>query len=362
MFVRSSRLLRAAVVLLVSGAVVVGAAPAASAGQHGGSGRPVTVASYNLFLGANLQPLFAATPETVATLSQGVLDQVAKVDFRVRAKAIAKLIDRADPTVVGLQEVSLWERGATPATLAPEYDYQRILLDALAARGERYRAVSVSRNFVSPVLPLARGGVARFTDRDVILVRADSGARVSHARAELFTARIPLPNPLLGNASIVRGWASVDVSVRGKSFRFLDTHLEAYSPLVRAAQAVELVAVLAASRLPVVLVGDLNSEPDDTLGAYGILTGGLGLRDAWTEVHGPEGGNTSGQTDDLAQPESRIDHRIDYVLFQPRVGRAVRADVLGEEQRDRTRPLPDAPYGLWPSDHAGVTATLRTGR
>jgi endonuclease/exonuclease/phosphatase family metal-dependent hydrolase len=331
-------------------------APAAAASPD----RRVGVASYNLFLGADLTPLFTATPETVATLAQDVWDNVEQVDFRVRAKSIARLIDRADPDVVGLQEVALWERGATPATLAPAYDYQRILLDALAARGERYRAVSVSRNFVSPVLPLAEGGVARFTDRDVILVRA--GVHTSRPRADLFTARIPLPNPLLGNPSIVRGWASVDVTVRGRSFRFVDTHLEAYSALVRGAQAVELTAVLAFSRLPVVLVGDLNSRPEDTTGAYGILTRGLGLSDAWTDVHGPAGGDTSGQTDDLAQPESRLDHRIDYVLHRAPALDATRAEVLGEEQRDRTRPLPGAPYGLWPSDHAGVTATLRLGR
>jgi hypothetical protein len=36
--------------------------------------------------------------------------------------------------------------------------------------------------------------------------------------------------------------------------------------------------------------------------------------------------------------------------------------VLGEEQGDRTPPLPGAPFGLWPSDHAGVAATLQLGR
>ena len=339
--------------LAVAVALGVAAAPAGPAAAAGHP-RPVTVMSYNLFLGADLQPLFGATPETVAGLAQGVWDHVERVDFRLRAQAIARLVADADPDVVGLQEVALWERGTTPETLAPAYDFQQILLDALAARGEHYRAVSTSRNFASPPVPLARGGVARFTDRDVVLVRRGVTAR--NADDGRYLARVPVPSPLFAGLSIVRGWASVDVSVRGQRLRVVDTHLEAYSATVRTLQATELAARFAFSRLPLVVVGDLNSRPDDATGAYGVLTRALGLRDAWTAVHGPDGGFTSGQTDDLNLPESRLDHRIDYVLF--RGVRAVGAEVVGEEQADRTPPAPGAPYGLWPSDHAGVVAAL----
>lgn len=351
-------LLTALVGILVLTAM--GSVAAASPPSH--ADRQSSVMSFNLFLGADLQPLFAATPDTVAGLAQDVFDHVEQVDFRVRARAIARLVDRSDPAVIGLQEVALWERGASPTTLAPAYDYQRILLRALADRGLHYRAAATSVNFQSPVVPLAGGGLARFTDRDVVLVRdrvPASVVKASNPRSARYAAGVPLPNPLLGGATIVRGWASVDVMVRGRSYRFVDTHLEAYSPVVRALQAQELAGILAGSPLPVVLVGDLNSEPTDTAGAYGILTGALGLADAWVAVHGPAGGDTSGQTDDLNLPESRLDHRIDYVLYQPRGIRATAAEVVGEQQRDRTRPLPGAPYGLWPSDHAGVVATLR---
>jgi endonuclease/exonuclease/phosphatase family metal-dependent hydrolase len=350
---------------LVGAVALVTASSAAAATPPPHAGRQVTVMTYNLYLGANLQPLLAADPATVAGLAQEVWDHVEQVDFRLRARAIARLIDGSDPEVVGLQEVALWERGASPASLAPVYDFQQILLDALAHRGERYRPVSTSRNFQSPPVPLASGGVGRFTDRDVIIVRDGEPAsvlKVSDPRAALFAARIPLPNPLLGGAAIVRGWASVDVKVRGKSLRFVDTHLEAFSAGVRALQAQELAGILAASPLPVVLVGDLNSRPTDAAGAYGILTGSVGLDDAWVAVHGPAGGYTSGQTDDLDLPDSRLDHRIDYVLYQPAVIGAVAAEVVGEEQADRTPPLPGAPFGLWPSDHAGVVATLHLAR
>jgi hypothetical protein len=62
---------------------------------------------------------------------------------------------------------------------------------------------------------------------------------------------------------------------------------------------------------------------------------------------------TSGQDDTLLNAESQLTHRIDVIFFDPRYFKAVHTTVLGEEQRDRTRPS-----GFWPSDHAGVSATL----
>ncbi len=65
-------------------------------------------------------------------------------------------------------------------------------------------------------------------------------------------------------------------------FRFVNTHLEAFHPLIRQAQAIELVAPggPATSTLPVVLVGDINSDDDtvvfpDTLAYEALLTAGL---------------------------------------------------------------------------------------
>jgi hypothetical protein len=79
--------------------------------------------------------------------------------------------------------------------------------------------------------------------------------------------------------------------------------------------------------------------------------------DAWVVVHGPEGGFTAGQTELLDTfPPTKLDHRIDDVLYQPRGVEAVAAEGIGEDLEDRT------PTGLWPSDHAGVVATLHLTR
>jgi endonuclease/exonuclease/phosphatase family metal-dependent hydrolase len=139
----------------------------------------------------------------------------------------------------------------------------------------------------------------------------------------------------------------VDVKIRGKRFRLITTHLEAFSPLVRNPQAAELLAGPAATDLPVVVVGDFNSGPGGDPGAYGILLGG-GFSDAWND--GP--GLTCCHAGDLHNPNPTLTKRIDLVLTRGGFG-TVAADVVGEASADRT------PSGLWPSDHAGVVATLR---
>jgi hypothetical protein len=91
---------------------------------------------------------------------------------------------------------------------------------------------------------------------------------------------------------------------------------------------------LAGSASSVELVSDLNSQPDDTAGAYGTFDA-AGSVDAGVVVHGPAGGFTAGQTELLDNVPSKLDHRIDDVLYQPRGVGAVAAEVLGEELRSQ---------------------------
>ena len=72
--------------------------------------------------------------------------------------------------------------------------------------------------------------------------------------------------PLFGGASTVsfnRAWVSADVSVRGKKFRLVSTHLEdEETGTAREDQASELVAAGGPASVPkTVLIGDLNSDP-----------------------------------------------------------------------------------------------------
>jgi endonuclease/exonuclease/phosphatase family metal-dependent hydrolase len=352
--------MRAAVVLLGMTVVlgVVGPRPASADPPQPGQ-RQLIVASYNLYLGADLTPLFSASsPAELAQRAGQVYANVVKTDFPARAEAIAELLAANPPDVAGLQEVALWEIGSIGGPLSPSYDFLRLLLDALAREGLVYRPVAVNANF-SGAMPISATTTVRFTDRDVVIARADRSnalLRVSNAESHNFAAQLVIPTSIPGlSFAVPRGWSAVDVKMRGKTVRFANTHLEAFSTPVRNAQGRELAAALAASSHPVVLVGDLNSRPDDTAGAYGTFTA-AGYADSWTVVHSPNGGFTSGQSELLEDVPSLLDHRIDYVLYQPRGVEALQADVIGDELNDRTF------SGLWPSDHAGVAATLHLAR
>jgi hypothetical protein len=101
------------VALLVSGAIAANAEAA--------NPRPVKVMTRNLYLGADLNRAIAATtvPEFLAANAQ-IFSNVQATNFPERAKALAREIADADPTLVGLQEGSIWLSGAfnnpAPAT------------------------------------------------------------------------------------------------------------------------------------------------------------------------------------------------------------------------------------------------------
>jgi endonuclease/exonuclease/phosphatase (EEP) superfamily protein YafD len=237
--------------------------------------RHLTVATYNLYLGADLTPLFsAASPQELVQRAGQIYSNVVKTDFSSRAEAIAGLLAANPPAVAGLQEVSLWETGPIGGPLSPSYDFLELLLAALARHGLIYRPVAVNVNFTSDPTPISATTAARLTDRDVIIAGADlpsSQLKVSNPESHNFTATLVIPSAIPGlSFRVPRGWSAVEVKLRGKTVRFVNTHLEAFSTTVRNQQAHELAAALAGSTAPVVLVGDLNSAPD-TAGAYGTF-------------------------------------------------------------------------------------------
>src|SRR5262245_41897424 len=213
-------------------AVVVAALAASGAlakSDPGKSGREITVMTRNLFLGTDLKPIFAAT--TLPTLAGAVgagWTQVQANDFPARAQALAGEIAANKPDLVGLQEAMLFRTDtpadgpASPAETAAQ-DFVGLLVVALADRGLRYRAVST---YTGTDAELPAGWPpsqdVRLTDRVVVLAHADPQVKVSNARsgsyATAFTA-----NTLAGPLTLPRGWASVDVKVRGAACRLVTT-------------------------------------------------------------------------------------------------------------------------------------------
>jgi endonuclease/exonuclease/phosphatase family metal-dependent hydrolase len=176
------------------------------------------------------------------------------------------------------------------------------------------------------------------------------------------------------SVTIPRGWGSVDAKVDDGTFRFINTHLEPESlinPLVneiQVAQGNEILSGPANTDLPVIMAGDYNSRADGTgTQTYSNLIK-AGFSDAWTTTHPGELGNTWGHAEDLRNDTVRLTQRLDLVLFRDGTREdglcAVDADIVGDELSDRISiPDPTKPAGppllLWPSDHAGVVATLR---
>jgi len=331
--------------------------------------REVTVMSRNLYHGLDLDPVAAAVATGNPAVFIPVISQawanVRATDFPQRAEALADEVLQMRPALIALQEAALWRTGpaldAAPATHV-EYDFLQTLLTELAERGLYYAVATTNINWEAELPAATHRGILedlRLTDRDAILVRTDLPAsefEVSNAQTGDFVHNLVLPLPT-GPLALQRGWTVVDATLRGKTFRFVNTHLEPEStnPLVnaiQAAQASELLAGPGNTALPTIFAGDFNSRADGTgTVTYSVLTG-AGFTDAWTVTHPGEAGNTSGHAADLRNGTVELTQRIDLVLMRGDLS-ALRMDVVGEEPADRT------PSGLWPSDHAGVVASLR---
>ena len=325
--------------------------------------RPVVVMTWNVFLGGGLSPVLrsGSVEELIANVSE-LWASVEQTDFTERAEKIAQEIAVRRPDLIGLQEAVLWRSQTpgdflsgvfTPNAETVEYDFVEILLDALERRGLHYEALKIVEAYDAEG-PRADFTDVRLTDRDAILARVDHTPHAfefSNAQGGNFDARITLE--LLGIVSldVLSNWASVDVNAPdGTTFRFVTTHLSADAEQLRIAQAGELVSGPLNTAMPVILVGDMNSNAATAEPAYSLLVNDGGLTDSWPES-GIGDGFTGHQNNDLLNPVSVLDERIDMVLYRGGL-RALHADLAGEEQKDRTS------SGLWPSDHAGVDVRL----
>jgi hypothetical protein len=335
-------------------------------------GQPIPVMTRNLYVGADLSPVFAAAAKGdgpgIVQATTATWQNVKATNFPERAGALADEIEDSEPLLVGLQEVSLFRTGPpdsitgtpTPAEHV-ELDYLDLLLRELDQRGLHYAPVTITKGADAEIPGFTAPGVLqdiRLTDRDVILARTDvssSKLQLSNKKTGNYATYASLPIGQTGQSiKLLHGWGSVDVTLRGQTFRFINTHLQPEGPLnaIQVAQGNELLNGPANTSLPVVLVGDFNSRADGTgTPTYDNLIG-AGFKDAWSATHPRDLGNTWGHDANLLNTTVDLTKRLDLVLYRNNLC-ALDADVVGDELSDRT------PSGLWPSDHGGVVATLR---
>jgi hypothetical protein len=325
----------------------------------------IAVGTRNLYLGTPIE--LALVPPTPPQTVYDVIDQLwaytVATDFPARAPAVADEIAAHRPALVGLQEVALWRTQICtppcgdgpwdPATHV-EYDFLQSLLDALQARGLAYTEVASVVNFDGEFTG-ASGNDYRYTDRDVII--ALQGVQVANSRGGNFDAALVVD---VGGfpVTITRGWASVDATVEGTTFRFASAHLDDSDPVAQGLQAEQFLDEVATT-LPLVAVGDFNSNPTETLRpAYGILTApATGLSDTWVQLRPSETGASSFsccRDGLLADPGASLYERIDLILHGPAFS-PVSIDVTagnGSAPISATQPV-------WPSDHAGMFGVLQ---
>lgn len=347
------------------------------------------VMTWNVYVGANLDPVLVAPPDQISIEVAIAFRQLLSNRFRERARAIARQVARSRPHLIGLQEISTVRLqlrsdffvNPTPNAEHVLFDYLHILLRALKARGLHYRVAGAIQNadvelpMVVREDPLLFSDV-RLTDFDVVLARADveiDGVEEANYNVRLV---VPFAHPADPNFAIdvKRGYVRVDATVGGKTYRFANTHLEPFQPtgdqcpvgppcpeIFQLAQAGELVAALATeppAGAPIIIVGDLNTPARTSATpvggpAYETLLA-FGYVDVWTEndLPGQGDGLTNPHDADLRNRTVNFTKRIDLILVNADPS-SVFAWVVGDEQRDRT-----FPSRLWPSDHAGVVARL----
>jgi hypothetical protein len=336
----------------------------------------VKVMTRNIYVGADVDIVLGAQDSSeVPALAATAFAQMLSTNFPERALALADEIQRHKPHLIGLQEVykirfqkegDAAMGGTEPATQVL-YNYLKILMTALEAKGLDYQVAAKVKN-IDLELPmfnpeaLSQLSDVRVTDFDVILARDDVeilGKSKGHFQAQLIVPGAGITVP--------RGWVAVDAKIRNRTFHFVNTHLEPVTvpellPL-QLAQAQELLVMLAMESNQIILVGDFNSQANkhDT---YTFIKNN-GYVDAWRRYEGRseltynKAGNTYGHDYGLRNETVNMYERIDHIWVRSNVYTNGQQDIgttfmdlTGDELADRT------PSGLWPSDHAGVVAYL----
>jgi len=336
---------------------------------------PIRVMTQNLYVGADIFRVFEAqTPEEVPFAVAGIWQTIQDTNFPERAARIAAEIDHERPDVVGLQEVA-WLTRLSPGDppQVDEIEFLAILLDALEDRGLDYVVAGVVMNSDTelPIVTQTGLGLVRYIDRDAVLVRSAVEFADVTAGNYLAMLEVPIGDPPVTVAQFQRGYITMKLRFDRRWFRLANTHLEVEGadldpmiPYIQAAQAQELIGLLAAETLPVIVTGDLNSSPLD-LPAPPLVPPywqfvASGYADVWELKPGPtDPGYSCCQAEDLLNPLSMLTERIDLIFVRNDLGTPgvtllgpVRVEAVGDDPADMT------PTGLWPSDHAGVAAQI----
>jgi endonuclease/exonuclease/phosphatase family metal-dependent hydrolase len=333
-------------------AVLTATAAAAPATTQAAGKPDVTVMSRNLYLGADIIKLAtAASVDDQKVQASQLYKNVVQTDFPRRAKAIAAEVKTTKPDVIALQEVARYykgpdgvQNGGTDANQKLN-DWLELLQKELKADKLSYKVTS-EQLWMNVETAVSEGYDLRLTQSNVVLVKTGKGSAVKFKKDVQGKFKEQLSVPLKDQTvTLSRGWAGVEATVAGKRFRILAPHAEAYSDDIATAQFKDLVARGAKNKkLTTIIAGDFNSDPAQqgpgSAGYNAVI--GAGFNETGKRAA------TCCQDELLDNTTSKLETWIDHIVVRPKA-KVLKSQVVGTKLFD----------GIWPSDHAGVVATLR---
>ena len=244
--------------------------------------QPIKVMSRNLYLGADVGVALAKIPNMPAA-AQFMWDQVQKTDFSQRKKILADQIRTESPDVIGIQEATIWYCKAH--FWSGKTEVFNFTQELLAELGGDY--VIATKNGVEANNPGYSIGPIPFLTKvndpktfQALFGQNDADCGFQIGDALLIKKSLSQYVNQVGNSEykdvykvvptlmeIYRGYSWADITVQGTNVRFVTTHLESLwdaNKVPKAAdQARQLVADLAKTKSPIVVIGDFNSDPRD---------------------------------------------------------------------------------------------------
>lgn len=380
----------------------------------------IGVMTQNQYIGTDLLDLGTA-PDFNAAVVDALRTRAATLPAK-RARALAALIDRQRPALVGLQEVYRFTcndsdatdgKGCEDPSIAGAFTDQ--LEDTLQALGGRYVAAAQVVNMDLPAdLGLPLDGVPvivdekgttiliTVTDRDVILAQKKgvdfevidftelqsidpslcwrpSADGCNYAIVASADITLPLPPPFdTTTVNFERGFVGIDATVEGRPYRFVTTHLETrlepdpFGRYFQTAQATELQQTLQVLQAVdpmerTLVVGDFNSDPRDEEEILGLRPPYQIFADDYVDVWTLRPGARTGKGAPLVgytccQAEDLTNRRSElYERVDLIFSLATPRQVRDARLLGESVADKTRPPGprLWPSDHASVAARLQ---
>ena len=247
--------------------------------------KPLTVMSRNLYLGADVGVAMELIPNFSAA-AQFMWDQVSATDFTKRAPVLAREVIDQNADVIGLQEATHWYcKKNFWSKKVVVYDFTKEFLAETKNLGHEYVLASKSGvdalniGYSIPAIPYltmvsdpsafqplfgSDKAACGFEIGDALVVKKELAGSVLKVGNTEFEASYSIIPKVM---TIYRGYTWADLDYNGSKVRIVTTHLESLWDKDKvpnaALQAQQLISDLQSTKMPLIVIGDFNSDPRD---------------------------------------------------------------------------------------------------